>query len=170
MALIQLIESELDRTVETGPGNWTGDFTWEPGPTWGKTGYLAFDLPIADLIKYAVLNYPNFKAPPDSGIKVEFDYYIDPAFMKGVYSAPYLLDGVYELTAELHKVWPGYGWASLWTLILTPPDWNELNATLKIKVYSPELPPSYTYLKNFSATTGEVVGGHKDHLPLIGVH
>jgi len=170
MPLTQLIPAIGDRELTAGPGNWTGDFAWEPGPVWGETGFLAFDLPTAGLTKHALLNYPAFKCPPNSGITIDLLWYIDPAFMKGCPHFIYLLDGVYELTGENHMSWMGFGWGTTNYLIITPPDWDQLNATLDLRILSPELPPSYAYYKNFSATTpvGPTVT-RPDHLSSMGV-
>lgn len=168
MPTIELIKSLEDRELTSGPGSWTGDVVWLPGPYYTKLGFLFMQFSIPNQEKQTKLQYPAFKAPPDKTIYLSVTWAQNPLTTPLPYKYYYLSDGINALLGTFVSYQQIGSWNRVVYLFQTPVAWNKYTSTLTLKAQNLNNFPVAWCLDDFSLIyTSEA---KPDHLPLMGVH
>lgn len=168
MSVVQLIPSIVDRELTTGPGNWTGDFNWDPGPFFGQSGYLQKLLPPPNQYFSHQLQYPAVSAVKDYILTLTFK--MRPSFHQNniISRDVKLLDGVRTLSPASWRV----NTAPLWHIhTLRYPaqtEWIKAATILRIEFLNGPWATTTLRWDDFSFTYERLT--RLDHLPLMGVH
>ncbi len=164
------ITPEINRTVETGPGNWIGATGWEPGPYYDHLGMLAIDLPnVGDEVE-VTLAYPYLDLPADTNQWFYWSYISNPLQTGWLQYWMQLYDASGILDAYAGTELPGTPWLNLRSSFLTPPSWQKTTAGIIYTVRRIGGAPGLVYIDSFSMPYTEPTPTRSDHLPLVGLH
>ena len=176
MPIEELIKDQEDRELTTGPGNWTGDCIWDPGPYYDKLGFLAMPFDGEYQEKQTQLQYPALKATAGDTINLWVTWIHRTPDKAIDYKYYYLSDGNYMLLGT-YVGWEMVGsWNRVQYRFTTPADWNPNNSTLILKAINGTDYPVDWCLDDFSLIGWEEelpppppVIPKVQYLPLVGI-
>jgi len=163
--MTERIQPEINRTLSTESGNWTGDVGWSGEEFQGHTGYLVMSFDEFPVVKHISLHHPAIKPLPNKQNTLSFRF-VELEETGNVFTVTYqLTDGVYSFEETPGELFAILEWTDMGRPYDIPADWNIENTTLIITISIDEGSPEHIAFDDFSLNAPGII----QHLPVLGI-